>query len=233
MKILLLTDPNATHSIKWITSLSSRGLEVMVFSLTNYDASIYELHKNIKIVSAGINENRKFLGEKSLSKLIYIKYVRLLRKIIAQFNPDIVHAHYASSYGILGALSGFHPLIVCRGSDIYNFPNHSLIHRAMIKFNLSKADKILSTSYTMKKETNKFTNKDIIVTPFGIDVNKFHPQKVNSLFEPNDLVIGTIKTLEKKYGIEFLIRAFQIVKEKYHNDSLKLLIVGSGSQEQY
>lgn len=60
MKILLLTDPSAAHSIKWITSLSSRGLDVMVFSLTDYDASVYESFNNIKIFCAGIKESKNF-----------------------------------------------------------------------------------------------------------------------------------------------------------------------------
>ena len=60
-------------------------------------------------------------------------------------------------------------------------------------------------------------------------MDKFKPLNVNSLFDKNDIVIGTIKTLEEKYGIEYLIKAFAIVKNKYHNLPLKLLIVGDGS----
>ena len=89
-----------------------------------------------------------------------------------------------------------------------------IFHRLIIKYNLSKADQILSTSQTMKKEIEKFTKKNIIVTPFGIQIDKFYSQKVQSLFNSDQLVIGTIKTLERKYGIEYLIRAFRIVKNR-------------------
>jgi glycosyltransferase involved in cell wall biosynthesis len=40
-----------------------------------------------------------------------------------------------------------------------------------------------------------------------------------------------VKALEKKYGVEYLIKAFQLVKQRNPDCSLKLLIVGKGTQE--
>lgn len=96
----------------------------------------------------------------------------------------------------------------------------------MLKYNLKKADKILSTSNVMAKETKLYTNKDIEVTPFGIDIEQFKPMVFESLFDKDDIVIGTVKSLEEVYGIEYLIRAFKIISDKYENLPLKLLIVG-------
>lgn len=234
MRILILSDSDSPHTIRWAKAISQKDYIVGIFSIHKPDRILYSDTPSISLFSFNASRELQIKREAAFSKLYYIGATLLLKNVINKFKPNIVHAHYASSYGLLGALSGFHPLIVSVwGSDIYNFPDHSFIHRTLIRFNLSKADKILSTSNIMKKKTNKYTSKNVIVTPFGIDVDKFCPQKVKSLFEPNDLVIGTIKTLEKKYGIEFLIKAFLILKEKYREDSLKLLIVGSGSQEQY
>lgn len=83
----------------------------------------------------------------------------------------------------------------------------------------------------MAKETKLYTNKDIEVTPFGIDMEQFKSMEVESLFDKDDIVIGTVKTLEDKYGIEYLIKAFKIVSDKYPDLPLKLLIVGGGSLE--
>src|SRR5690606_28398788 len=73
--------------------------------------------------------------------------------------------------------------------------------------------------------------KEIVVTPFGIDIEKFYPKKVKRIFGENDIVIGTVKSLEIKYGIENLINAFSILKQKYPVKPLKLFIVGKGTQE--
>ncbi|MCK7522825.1 MAG: glycosyltransferase [Ignavibacteriales bacterium] len=81
----------------------------------------------------------------------------------------------------------------------------------------------------MKTEAEN-TNKEILVTPFGIDINKFTPNELNSIFERDEIVIGTIKTLENIYGIEYLIMTFKIVKTKLPDRKIKLLLVGEGTQ---
>ena len=97
---------------------------------------------------------------------------------------------------------------------------------------MSAADKILSTSYIMAEEIKQFTKKQIEVTPFGVDLNIFHPSvRKEILFGKNDIVVGTVKSLEDKYGIEFLIKAFNLVKDRYPELPLKLLIVGKGTKE--
>jgi len=194
---------------------------------------VYKDLSDILISSLGLDENHKFGDDTKISKFIYLKAIQKIKKLIKNFNPDILHAHYASSYGLLGALSGFHPYVLSVwGADIFDFPNISFLHKNIIKYNLFKADRILSTSEIMKVETKKYTNKKIEVTPFGVDTGRFSPRKVESLFSDNDVVIGTIKSLEKKYGIEYLIRAFSIVKRNNKNYSLKLLIVGKGTLQQ-
>lgn len=230
MKVLLLSDAYSIHTIKWAKSLSKKGIEIAIFSL-NYnenEGNPYQHNNNIKVYYC-VDKNAKKRSS-GFAKISYLKALPRLKQVIKEFKPDIVHAHYASSYGLLGALSGFNPYIISVwGSDVFDFPNISFLHKMVIKYNLSKADKILSTSKVMAIETNKYTDKEIVVTPFGIDLDKFKPLKVNSLFDKNDIVIGTVKTLEEKYGIEYLIKAFAIVKDKHKYFPLKLLIVGAGS----
>jgi glycosyltransferase involved in cell wall biosynthesis len=92
---------------------------------------------------------------------------------------------------------------------------------------------LFSTSKIMAEETKKYTNNEIKVVPFGIDIEKFKPKKSESYFHENDIVIGTIKSIEKKYGTEYLVRAFTKVKVNNPDIPLKLLIVGRGSMTSY
>lgn len=229
MKILLLADVNSSHTIKWATSLAKNNIEVTIFSLGELLIDDYKSYKNINIVVpniAIINE------EGALSKIKYLKVFPALKNLIKKYNPDILHAHYATSYGLLGAMSNFHPFILSVwGMDVFSFPQKSFFHRAILKYNLKKADKLLSTSHIMAKETSLYTNKSIEVTPFGIDLERFRPMEGHNLFAQEDIVIGTVKTLEEKYGIEYLIKAFKIVSDKHQHLPLKLLIVGGGSLE--
>lgn len=230
MRILLLSDSDSPHTLKWAKSIQKSGFTVGLFSISKIDLSLYEDSPDITLFTSGVPKEVQFKRETSLSKLIYLQSLKSIKNAINIFNPDILHAHYLSSYGFLGSLVKFQPLIISVwGADIYNFPKKSFIHWLIVKYSLLKADIILSTSNAMKFETEKYTPKVVEVTPFGIQLDKFYPQKVTNLFNSENIVIGTIKTLEKKYGIEFLIRAFKIVKDKRPNIPTKLLIVGRGS----
>jgi L-malate glycosyltransferase len=232
VRVLLLADPNLAHTIKWARSLAEMGLEISIFGLPNFNQAPYLNHKNIQALSLGLDASIAGTNRTKLAKLRYLLAVPRVKNFIAEYKPDILHAHYASSYGLIGALTGFHPYVLSVwGADIFEFPRKSFLHKAIVEFNLKRADTILSTSEMMVDEIKKYTEKEIQVTPFGIDLDYFKPQTVSSLFKTHDIVIGTVKALEEQYGIEFLIRAFKILKEKHPHLPLKLLIVGGGSLE--
>ena len=230
MKVLLLSDPSSPHTIKWVNSLHRKGIEIFLFGLSKYDPTQY--NDDIKIESLRTPESIKAKLDGNFLKLMYLSAFPRLKKIIKTFKPDILHAHYAASYGLMGALAGFHPFILSVwGIDILTFPNNSVLHKKMIEYSLKKADKVLATSYYLARETNKYVNKEILITPFGIDTEKFKSKIIDPIFMEDDIVIGTVKSMERKYGIEYLIKSFSLIKKKYKHKNLKLLLVGGGSLE--
>ena len=229
MKVLLLSDINSSHTKKWAIELAGKGIEIGIFSLSSPKDNWNEQYKNISVFCP-LKLKHQVFQSGLINKLKYLKAIPLLKKIIKQYKPDLLHAHYASSYGLIGTFAKFHPYIVyVWGSDVFDFPHHNFLNKKLIAYVFSKADKIISISHIMAKEINKYTNKDITVIPFGVDIEKFKPFKAESIFNESDIVIGTIKTLETKYGIEYLIDAFKIVSGKYPHLPLKLMIGGSGS----
>lgn len=229
-RILFLSDVNSAHTRKWAESLAKKGFEIGIFSLSPCKSDWFESFSNIHVFSSVKLTPEQFLAS-DISKVAYFKELKAVKEIIKTFNPDIVHAHYATSYGLLGVLTKFKPLIISLwGSDIFDFPRKSFLHKAVLKYNLKMADCVLSTSYVMAEETRKYTNRSILVTPFGIDMNVFKPKLVKNIFAETDLVIGTIKVLDEVYGIDYLIKAFKVLKDKYPQSPLKLLIVGRGPQ---
>lgn len=225
MRVMILADANSPHTIKWVKGLLRKGLTICVWSISKPDEGIYEHHPNLLIFYSNIIQRREGFGAKA-------KYLTLLSKLksaIKEFKPTILHAHFASSYGLLGALTGFNPYVISVwGSDVYVFPYRNKIYRKILQYNFRKADKILSTSHVMAEEISKFTGKAIEVTPFGIDLDLF---KKKDVAENDVFTVGTVKTLENRYGINYLIEAFKIFKDKYPQHPLKLLIVGGGSLE--
>jgi glycosyltransferase involved in cell wall biosynthesis len=229
MKILIAANPDSTHTRKWVKSLHERGIEIVLFSLTRFDTEYYQSFQGLRWYCM---KDAASLAKRDTrwGKLSYLSSIGKLKRILRAEQPDILHAHYASSYGFVAALSGFHPLIVSVwGSDVFEFPTRSVLSRKMLRYTFRKADVVLSTSHIMATETAKYTNKAVQVTPFGIDTSVFKHTGNRFVFAPTDVVIGSIKALEPVYGQAVLLRAFAQLLSSHPNVPLKLLIVGEGS----
>jgi L-malate glycosyltransferase len=227
-RILLLADTASPHTEKWALALAEKGYSIGLFSLNKSADRWFEEHKNIQILYEPSREkNLNFL----LNKLSYVFLLPKLISVIKSYHPQLLHAHYASSYGLLGALSKFKPFALsCWGSDVYDFPNKSIIHKYILKFNLKAASQLLSTSQAMKNELEKYTKKEIVVIPFGVDCELFYSN--NTLVKEKDMVyLGTIKSIEDQYGISTILEAVKILKEDFKYRDFKLLLVGGGSQQ--
>lgn len=228
MKLVLLA-PVVSHSIKWANSLADKGIEVLLIGYSNE----IELNKgtNFKFKLVFLRDSDLASNSNSLIKIFsYLKVVKKVKKIISEFKPDIVHSHYATSYGFLGALTKFHPFILSFwGSDVYLFPKKSFLHRKLLNYNIGKTDVILSTSKSMANEIKKYTSRNIEITPFGIDLNKLNPEKKYIL--GNSLIIGTIKNLDHIYGIDILLQAFSLLVKNNDDIDVKLVIIGGGPEE--
>lgn len=210
-------DINSVHLKKWILELCD-SFELAVFSFNPItDKELLKLYEGKGIVL--------FTPEKSNNnKLSYFFRLNALKKAYRKFQPDIVHAHYATSYGFFGAqLKAKNYIVSVWGSDVFDFPRKSSIHKSLLKYVFRKAKIILSTSKVMAEEIRLYSNKKVQVTPFGIDVDKFAPKD-----NKNDkFIVGTVKGLEKIYGIDYLLETFSVFHKKFPNSECH--IYGKGS----
>jgi len=165
---LLLADLRSAHTKKWAEVLAGAGIEVHVFGLTRAT----ETFRGVTIHEGGVSSAASAGDEGSAGKLTYFHELGNIKRLIKALKPDILHAHYATSYGLLGALSGFHPFAVSVwGSDVVSFPKKSPAHRAMVKFVLNRADLLFSTSEFMANVAGAYTGKKFVITPFGVEVS--------------------------------------------------------------
>lgn len=220
-RVLILADINSPHTRRWVDALLQNGFVICVFSLSepaNYENAFGE---QLSIVSP----KRRFA-----SKAGYLSVLPQLKKCILNFAPDVLHAHYATSYGLLGALSGFSPFFISVwGSDILSFPHKSFIHRNILKYSLGRADRVFATGKLLSDEVSRLFNISSEIIPFGIDVDKFYPNRTSTYYPAENLVIGTVKSMEEIYRIDWIIKAFAEVQRLRPAGNLRLLIVGGGS----
>lgn len=226
-RILFLADINSPHTQKWANSLSNDGFEIGIFSFNNSSTNWYSDNKNIICLHKAIKKSSGGI----LSKLKYLILFPKLIYTVLKFKPNVIHSHYASSYGLLGALTFFKPFIVSAwGSDIMEFPKKSFLQKCILKFVLYRASKICVTSKVLEKEIGNYTTKNVYVIPFGVNLNVFFAFK--ELRRNNEFTFGCVKYLEKIYNIDKVILAFNMLVKKYPDSDLKLKIVGNGGEKE-
>jgi len=224
-RVALLGAANSIHTIRWANGLVERGIEVHVLTL----------HAPGRELSPQVHLHRL----RCRAPLGYALAAGRVRRVLAEVQPELLNAHYASGYGLLARLSGFAPtLLSAWGSDIYQFPHKSRLHRRVVADNLRFATLVGSTSHAMARRIEAIQPASIAITPFGIDHTQFFPCTRAEPSATAPIVIGAIKALEHQYGIDTLLRAFQIVVsqlDRSHPDisrRLELRIYGKGSEKQ-
>lgn len=218
MKLAFLAGQNSIHTVRWANAM----VEKSELHLITMHQPSDPIDSRVKIYQLPYKApHGYFLNRKPLQKLL------------AKIQPDLLHVHYASGYGTLGRLSNYHPLLLSVwGSDVYDFPATSFLHRALVAANLRQADWVGSTSEVMAKQTESICPdiEHLSITPFGIDVEKFRPEPMQ---DKDYITVGTVKKLAPKYGIDILLKAFARAKAIAEPDisaKLRLIIVGDGKQ---
>jgi glycosyltransferase involved in cell wall biosynthesis len=219
MKIAFLAAAKSIHTARWVNALAQKGHTVRLYSLPDHADTQKKIDSRVKTIPLKVPG---FAG--------YFFNAGCLKKELAQFRPDLVNAHYASGYGTLARLCGVHPLLLSVwGSDVYLFPAKGPLYRHLVRKNLAAADAVASTGYAMARQVRLLLPgcRKIFITPFGVDCSRFAPEHKA---EDKCFTVGAVKALEPPYGMDDLIRAFALLREKMpEGRPVKLEIYGEGS----
>ena len=194
MRIALLGPANSIHLQRWAAALVGRGHAVSVVSQHRVERALLPQAADVC-----------WLPHEG--QVGYFSNALALRRHLASWRPELLNVHYASGYGTTGALAGFRPtLLSVWGSDVHDFPYENVFKGWLVRQVLRRATAIASTSHAMAAQVRRLTpeRRDIAVTPFGVDLARFAPQRSPE----GPLTIGIVKSLARKYGVDLLLRAF-------------------------
>lgn len=227
MKILFIAPANSIHTVRWVNALAEHGHEMHLACLINHKNMNHDLNDAVTVYELPIPGTKGY----------YLNAFKL-RKLAAQIKPDMINVHYASGYGTLMRMAGLkQSLLSVWGSDVYDFPYEGRLQMYIIRKNLRYARAIASTSRCMADQARAILKeeREIAVTPFGVNLSEYQEKKEKA---SDTMMIGCIKTLEQKYGINYLIKAIRILiddlqKENMYDTAKKIRcrIYGDGSQK--
>lgn len=229
MKILMLACGDSIHTIRWTNAFAFLGHEVHLVTMPDHPIKKDKAIGNVTVHSLKIP-----------TPWGYYLNAWELNRLCKKINPDVINVHYASGYGTLARMSRIHPYVLSVwGSDVYDFPNQRKFNFYTLKKNLANADAIASTSISMAEYTNKYLKEscgDIAITPFGVDINAFSPCIIPAVKDDNVFLFGTIKKLTYKYGIDYIIKGFDIFLKRWRDNGRKgkipkLYLCGKGDKK--
>ena len=104
-----------------------------------------------------------------------LRRVRAMRKMVREFDPDIVHGHYLTVGGLYAALSRGKRIVGSAwGSDIYYGPRKSVKERLILKYVLRKCDFVFAGTKDMAERIRMSGYKgEMAVFRFGVDPTLF------------------------------------------------------------
>jgi len=236
MRICYIADAGSIHTQRWVKYFVDKGHEVHLISPRPFgdnnieDVKLHVLKKirpQIRIVSDMIN---------------LLLYVIQIRRLLKRVKPDILHAHYILGYGLLGALSGFHPFVLSAwGSDVLAAPKKSRIIKLMVKFALRKADMVTAQAEFMGnylRNEFKLPQSKFIRIPWGTDLSVFHrgyeadviKLKKDLEISENSSIILSNRNMAPQYEIASIIDAVPHVVHNYP-DVIFVFLRGYGTEK--
>jgi glycosyltransferase involved in cell wall biosynthesis len=211
VKICFIANPNSTHTQRWVTWMAHRGHSVQLIA----DAPLSEPWPEIPVYDLPARLN--------VSVVRYFFWEFWLRKILHDWEPDILHAHRVSSAGWLGAFSRFHPFVVTPwGSDLYLHPQRSVIARWLAKTVLARADLVTADSADLCRKAISFgaQERTTHLIQWGVDLATFKSssdaaQTRQLLGIGEGPVILSPRGLHPVYNIDTIIRSIPPVKQEF------------------
>lgn len=220
IKILYLGIPSI-HLRKWVEPFfNDDHFEVLVTAFSS-DAKISVLEK-IPVIFV----------KNSFGRAGYLLTIPKFKKVLQRFKPDIVHAHFVSSYGYVASSLGFHPLVLSAwGSDI-TVSAKDPIRRWFAKQALIRADVVNFAGEYLKtlaiKKMNFPVSKKSYVFQYGISMkeicNYSKPMESRERY-----TIISPRGFREIYNVENQLRAMKVVLSRY--PQAKMFMCGEGNED--
>jgi len=165
------------------------------------------------------------------TKLDYILFFPMVAFNIYKIKPDLVHAHYFSSYGVILSFIPFikNKVLSVWGSDVNDLNTNGVIRESLYKFALSQFKYINSSAKHLTDKMLKL-NEALPIETYQYGISNV-PNKPREPLQNKTLEFYSPRNFDSLYQIERLITAFQRSLKLFNMDA-KLYIYGKGTLEQ-
>lgn len=212
--LCLLGDANSPHTRRWALEMRARGWRVSLVTARPEPLDGVEQR-----VLPPVRRQADWLLRAGAA-----------RRHVRELAPDIVHAHYVTSYGYLAAHSDRRPLVMTAwGSDLLVTPHTRPWMRWLTGWVLRRADLITGDSASLVEAARQYHPRaPVHEIHWGVDRTRFAPAP----WEHKDGVqIISLRAWEPNYHIDTLMKAFALLCQQLPGMPLQLHLLGGGPLE--
>lgn len=213
--LCLLADANSVHVRRWAAEMLQRGFRVSVLT-----ARPQAQEGVVQRVMAPVRRTTDWLWR-----------VGEARRHLQALAPDIVHAHYITSYGYLAARCARRPLFMTAwGSDLLVTPQRNPLLRALTGWTLRRADLLTADSRDLVQAAEAYRPPaPVHWVHWGADLQRFAPADWAS--KPRQFHIASLRNWEPNYQIEWIVEALSLLRRQCPQADAQLHLMGGGAQE--
>lgn len=214
-------------------ALAHKGHQVH-FIVANVPFRLGEFHQNIFI-----HETETMTYPVLRTPPYDLTLAAVMADVIARYNLDIIHAHYALPFAVCAHLAremlGDHPVrlvTTLHGTDVTVLAQDKSLY-SVIKLGIEKSDVVTAVSRSLVQQTNELfdTNKPIRCVYNFVDTDLFRPVAhcdVRHCFSPTgEKVLLHVSNFRKVKRLPDVIAIFARVREVM---PAQLLLVGEGPE---
>ena len=211
--LCLLGDANSVHVQRWASEMLQRGWRVSVVTAR---PAVIEGVANL-IVLPPVARSRDWLFRSGAA-----------RRAVRALAPDIVHAHYITSYGWLAARAGLRPLVMTAwGSDLLLTPKQSVLMRWLTAWTLRQADLVTGDAIDLIDEVARYRPRHTpLLVHWGVDLARFAPVPWHS--KPRFEIVS-LRNWDANYRIDAIVQALALFRQREPHAAVHLHLLGGGS----
>jgi glycosyltransferase involved in cell wall biosynthesis len=224
MKIAYLAWHGSVHTRRWVGWFAARGHEVHVVTCGGGEARDVDGDGRPIDLTYRVHD----LGEPRGGKLGYFLKMRAARRAVRAIGPDVIHAHWLTSYGLLAlaVLRGWRPapplVVTAHGDDVLIAPRSRLV-RPIIQRVLRSAQLVTVPSDVMRVAAMELIRPSeppragIAVFQYGVEAGRLaavgravraeHPAGA-------ELRIVSARALLDLYRIDALVDALALLRDR-------------------
>ena len=213
--LCLLGDATSPHVQRWAREMRQRGWRVSLVTA-----------RPAPVEGVAVRAIRPVH-----SSADWLLRVQETRRHVAELSPDILHAHYVTSYGYLAARCGRRPLVMTAwGSDLLVTPSRNPWLRWLTGWTLRSAGLITGDSASLVDAARGYGPAcPVEEIHWGVDLQRFRPVPWS---QKPGLQLVSLRAWEPNYNIDTIVEAFALLRSRLPaTPPLRLHLLGGGSLE--